>query len=164
MQYVRLLKSLCWLVATASCIAVAMVIQWAMTPINFNSTSSNSSATQNDSLTGEQDQLPQLNRVKQIAAINLQRPLFDPPPPPKPQTKPRPPAKLIARLTGIVYEDDHSLALFMTKDNQSKLYAVGESFNDQSGQVKILQITPITVEISYAGKTQTLQLKQEPAR
>lgn len=164
-MHVHKIKWFCWFTTIVSLMALVLVIQWILRPIESvgESNSKQVSKGSNETIEGDLN-YPTQQQLKQLATLSLQRPIFDPPPPEIIKPKPKPPARLQAKLTGIIHEKDQSMALFMTKDNQTKLFSIGDKFADASGQVELLAIEPQSVLIKYAGKTQLLKLPGEAKR
>ena len=87
----------------------------------------------------------------------LRQPLQDQPTP-TPTAKPsKPPRSFTTRLAGTVIEQDHSVAMFITRNGKIELKAVGEDVDN----ARVLDITPDRVSLRHNGRTLDLTLKKK---
>ena len=88
-------------------------------------------------------------------SLDLQRPLFDPPPVKVQQAPPPPPPPLRLRLLGIVVEPDNTQAILTSGDETLHFAKVGDTIDNAT----IEAIEPEQVHFRYHGKQVTLSLE-----
>lgn len=86
--------------------------------------------------------------------LNLQRPLYDSPPPAAPKSEAKQPSPLSAQLAGTVVEPGHSVAMFVS-NGKIELKGIG----DKIDQAEVLTITLDGVSLRHHGKEIDLKLK-----
>lgn len=101
---------------------------------------------------------PSLVTLQASAQLDLQRPLFDAPPPaPAPVVVPPPPPPLAVQLAGTIIEPGHNQAMLVGPDGKTELKSVGES----SGSAKILEINQDNCVVQYLGSRVTLKIAKD---
>jgi hypothetical protein len=95
-----------------------------------------------------------VDTYRTVWALDLQRPLFDPPPPPVPTPPPPPP--LTAKLQGTIIEPGYSRAIFTTPSGQTQLLAVGQTVE---GGAQVLAIERDLVRVRYLDREMELRVE-----
>lgn len=101
-----------------------------------------------------------VEQLRQICAIDLRQPLFDPPSatPLDPAAQAPPPAALPATLVATVHEAGHSMAMFRKSDGLNEWLAEGEQLNDGAGAVIVRKIERDVVTVTFGGRTEQLKV------
>lgn len=97
--------------------------------------------------------LPTPDALSALGAIDLRRPLKDPPP-----VVVTPPP-LAAQLRGTIYESanpDQSMAMFKLQDGSERWFRAGQQFDDPVGKVMINRVGDQRVTVTYRGKEREL--------
>ncbi|HAI13980.1 MAG TPA: hypothetical protein DCM28_19910 [Phycisphaerales bacterium] len=82
-----------------------------------------------------------------------------PPPPPTKRAAPPPPANpFTAKLTGLIIEDNHSMALFTTQTGDIQFVSLGQMIED----AKVVEIQPKQVILHRNGQSLTLEITETP--
>jgi hypothetical protein len=100
-----------------------------------------------------------LAALQQLCAMNLRRPLYDPPPTPPP---PRPEPSMTVRLVGTINEPGHSLAMFQKPNGAIELCGLGESIDDEGLAVTVTRIEGGKVTVRYADELHELVVGPKP--
>lgn len=132
-----------------------------MTNVSAVPTSGGPSA-RNPSQDGTDDALVSLSELQQVCAIELRRPLYDPPTPEQPAASPEAPTAttrpLPVRLVGTVIEAGHSMAMLQKSDGSIVLGAVDQSIEDAGSQITVISVQHDRVTVQYAGTEHELIL------
>lgn len=90
--------------------------------------------------------VPSLEALQVLGAIDLRRPLRDPP------AVVITPAPLTAQLLGTMYEQanpDQSMAMFKMADQSVRWFKAGQTFQDPVGEVTVSVVSDQTVKVVY---------------
>ncbi|QDU70613.1 hypothetical protein [Mucisphaera calidilacus] len=103
---------------------------------------------------------PTLNALRQAAALDLRRPLYDPSPPPQVQrpTTTQLPVELVATID----DADASVAILRKRDGTTEIALAGESITTPNGTITVTAVKQRSVEISFRNASHTLTLPVEP--
>lgn len=152
-----------WLLWTLSAMLLgASAALWQLTvsfPVRIDGRSqtrvNNPGAPLQGTAAGKPPTVPALADFEPVLALNLRRPLYDPPPP-KPKPKP-PPPPLKLRLTGTVIENDDAVAMIADSQGNTVFARVGQTIEEAT----ITKITTDAVEVNYYDETRTLSTDDE---
>jgi hypothetical protein len=105
-----------------------------------------------------------LRELRRLCAMDLRRPLFDPPPPAAAESEPQPEPRIpmSVRLVGTIIEPGRSIAMLQKHDGSITLCAEGRTVDDRGGPVKVIAVKENEVTVEYAGRSHTLQMPAEP--
>ena len=152
---IRKLRRTLWLLAAAAVVSAFSVLMFGLTrPYSLPGPDRPVSVPELAEASHESD-APALEHLSEVWALNLQRPLYDPPKPviKKKEFKPPP---LAVRLLGTVIEPGNSQAILMARDGQIHFMRAG----DELDHVKIEAVEPTQVRILYYDQPQTLSVEE----
>lgn len=98
--------------------------------------------------------LPSLAAFEPLTQLQLNRRLYDPPPPAPPP--PAPPPPLTVTLAGTIVEPGRNRAMFITRGGEYELKAIGETADG----AEILAIDESSVRLRHHGEEVTLEVKE----
>jgi hypothetical protein len=107
---------------------------------------------------------PTLGELARVSAMDLRRPLHDPPATAAAAPKAASAVPMTVRLVGTIVEPGHSMAVFRKADGSFELCAQGESVTDAGGAVTVTGVAPEKVTVEYAGQAQELAVPPGPPR
>ncbi len=116
-----------------------------------------SSMTRASASSSDARAMPALDTFESIWRLNLQRPLFDAPPPVAVRRAVPKPPSLAVKLAGTVVESGRSKAMFIASNGKVEFKGVGENISG----AELLEITPERVSVRYRGKTVDLVLERK---
>lgn len=161
MQMITLKKRL-WLLGGVLWFSAAGLVAWGIfVPCSIGSSEENTktiSSKQSKLPLVHQDDVPSLDQFASVWSVQLQRPLYDPPPkpvvaPPKPKPKP-----LKVKLLGTMLESDRPSAMFSVPPSSITIREVGQIIDSPGGPAKVLEVGAKRVVLEYAGEKRVLTL------
>lgn len=155
------LKSRLWILGGVLWLCAMGAVAWGvLSPYSAGIFQSNATATspKPTELSSNENQLPSLDQFASVWSVQLQRPLYDPPPkpvvvPPKPKPKP-----LNVKLLGTMLESDRPSAMFSVPSGSITIREVGQTFESPGGIVKVLEVGAKRVVLEYVGEKRVLTL------
>lgn len=101
-----------------------------------------------------------LSELQRVCAIDLRRPLFDPPAPVNTDTGPAEPTRvpMTAVLSATVIENGKSMAIFKTRDGKFEVCPIGGGFEEPGGKLVVTGIEGRSVQITWNDKPHTLEV------
>jgi hypothetical protein len=105
---------------------------------------------------------PTLGELARVSAMDLRRPLWDPPATAAAAPNAASAVPMTVRLVGTIVEPGHSMAVFRKADGSFELCAQGESVTDAGGAVTVTAVAPEKVTVEYAGQAQELAVPLRP--
>lgn len=156
------LRAVLWSAAVASLVGCALAATWAARPPAHPSVAASPSTPEEDRRATERSvtvPLVPLTRLAAACAIDLRRPLYDPPPPkPVPPPPPPPEPPLAVKLSGTVIEPGgYSRAMLRSPDGKLQMAKVG----DDCGGAKVVSIEQGRVEVMHNGKPVMLVVEKQ---
>jgi len=105
--------------------------------------------------------LPSLASLEPVMSLDLRRPLYDPPPGPRPTvTAPRS-ATLALSLVGTAIEPGRTVGIFVTGSQAVELKGPGARIETPGGPIEVLEVGPEAATVRYAGKTHVLEIETD---
>ena len=102
--------------------------------------------------------------LQAASAMDLRKPLFDPPPPLTPAqagaASAPTPTMASVRLVGTINEPGHSMAMFQKADGTIQVCATGDSIDDAGGKLTVTRIEGLKVTVQWGGQQRQLILDQ----
>jgi hypothetical protein len=98
---------------------------------------------------------PPLAEFERLAALDLRRPLYDPPAEPRVAAA-HPATPLTVRLIGTVNEPGHSMAMLRKADGSVAVCALGEGVDAAGGRVTVTGIGHRKATVRYGGRSHEL--------
>lgn len=142
--------------AVACAAAVAVLLWGLLVPIGSATDSTSASGSTGDpqpTTENAANKGPTMAELRELASINLRRPLRDQ------EVAPPPPVPLSAKLIGTMYESSNpsqSMAVFKLSDGSEKWFKAGQTFDDPAGEVTVREVNNQKATVSYRGAEQEL--------
>ena len=135
----RNIKSSLWITSLLLFVSATAIAAWAFSTTPTVTTSNKSPHVSTSGNTDQADiHMPTLDQFKSSWALRLQRPLYNPPPAPKPTVVVRPKPKPTARLIGTIVTAGQSTAMIVipSKGGRVQLIDAGNKFQDAAGEAE----------------------------